>query len=195
MAQRSSIEWTESTWNPVTGCDRISHGCDQCYAERMAFRLQAMGSKRYQNAFDLTVHHDLLEVPLRWKEPRTIFVNSMSDLFHEQVPGVVIRKIFATMNAASWHTFQVLTKRPMELLRHAEALTWTPNIWMGVTVESYRYIHRIEALRMVPAQSGSFRSSRSFRLSRWKPPSRGSTGRLSEASQVLAPTHEEGVGD
>jgi len=151
MAQRSSIEWTESTWNPVTGCDRISHGCDHCYAERMAFRLQAMGSKRYQNAFDLTVHHDLLEVPLRWKEPRTIFVNSMSDLFHERVPGVVIRKIFATMNAASWHTFQVLTKRPMELLRHAEALTWTPNIWMGVTVESYRYIHRIEALRMVPA--------------------------------------------
>ena len=151
MAQKSSIEWTESTWNPVTGCDRISHGCDHCYAERMAIRLEAMGSKRYRNGFELTVHKDLLDVPLRWKEPRVIFVNSMSDLFHEQVPESVIRKIFATMNAASWHTFQILTKRPMELLRQAESLTWTSNIWMGVTVESYRYMHRIEALRMVPA--------------------------------------------
>lgn len=149
---RTRIEWTESTWNPVTGCDRISHGCDHCYAERMALRLQAMGSKRYRNGFQLTVHDDILASPLRWREPRVIFVNSMSDLFHEQVPADVIRTIFATMNEAHWHTFQILTKRPMELLRHAEHLKWTPNIWMGVTVESYRYIHRIEALRMVPAK-------------------------------------------
>jgi protein gp37 len=148
---RTTIEWTESTWNPITGCDRVSNGCDHCYAERLAARLQAMGSKRYANGFKLTLHEDLYDAPLRWKAPRTIFVNSMSDLFHEQVPEDVIRKIFATMNAAFWHTFQVLTKRPMELLRHADALTWTPNIWIGVTVESYRYIHRIEALRMVPA--------------------------------------------
>jgi len=151
MAQQTSIEWTEATWNPVTGCDRISHGCDHCYAERLALRLEAMGSSRYRNGFRLTVHEDLIDRPLKWREPRTIFVNSMSDLFHENVPADIIHRIFATMNQANWHTFQILTKRPMELLRHAESLTWTPNIWMGVTVESYRYTHRIQALRMVPA--------------------------------------------
>jgi len=152
MAQQTSIEWTEATWNPITGCDRISHGCDHCYAERMALRLQAMGSVRYKNGFTLTIHEDLIDRPLRWREPRIIFVNSMSDLFHEDVPADLIRRIFATMNKASWHTFQILTKRPMELLRHAEGLSWTSNIWMGVTVESYRYTHRIRALRMVPAR-------------------------------------------
>ena len=111
-----------------------------------------MGSKRYRNGFKLTVHKDLFELPLRWREPRTIFVNSMSDLFHEHVPEDAIQAIFRTMNAAHWHTFQVLTKRPFELLKHAEALTWTSNIWMGVTVESNRYTHRIDALRMVPAK-------------------------------------------
>jgi protein gp37 len=148
---RTTIEWTESTWNPVTGCDRVSNGCDHCYAERLAARLQAMGSKRYANGFKLTVHKDLFDAPLRWKSPRVIFVNSMSDLFHESVPTDAIKKIFHTMNLASWHTFQILTKRPIELLRCAEELNWTPNIWMGVTVESYRYVHRIDALRMVPA--------------------------------------------
>jgi protein gp37 len=151
MAQRSSIEWTESTWNPVTGCDHVSNGCDHCYAERLAFRLQAMGSKRYRDGFRLTIHEDLFNLPLRWREPRTIFVNSMSDLFHESVPFSAIEAIFKTMNAAHWHTFQVLTKRPFEMLKHCEALSWTPNIWMGVTVESSRYVHRLEALRQVPA--------------------------------------------
>lgn len=151
MAQKTSIEWTEATWNPVTGCDRVSHGCDHCYAERLALRLEAMGSSRYKNGFKLTIHEDLIDRPLRWREPRIIFVNSMSDLFHENVPADVIRRIFATMNQATWHTFQILTKRPMELLRYVESLRWTPNIWMGVTVESYRYTHRIRALRMVPA--------------------------------------------
>jgi protein gp37 len=151
MAQQTSIEWTEATWNPITGCDPVSHGCDHCYAERLALRLQAMGSGRYSNGFRLTIHEDLIDRPLRWREPRIIFVNSMSDLFHEDVPSDIIRRIFATMNQATWHTFQILTKRPVELLRHAENLKWTSNIWMGVTVESHRYTHRIRALRMVPA--------------------------------------------
>jgi protein gp37 len=151
MAKNSKIEWTESTWNPVTGCDRISQGCDNCYAERLAARLQAMGNKRYQNGFRLTVHQDLLDLPLHWRDPRVIFVNSMSDLFHEEIPRQTVKKVFETMNAATWHTFQVLTKRPFEVLKIMEDLKWTPNIWIGTTVESYRYIHRIEALRKVPA--------------------------------------------
>ena len=151
MASKTSIEWTEATWNPVTGCDHVSNGCDHCYAERMAKRLEAMGNRRYLNGFRLTVHEDLFEVPLHWREPRLIFVNSMSDLFHEEVPFEAIQQIFRTMNRAHWHTFQVLTKRPMRLRQLAERLTWTPNIWMGVTVESYRYTHRIEALRSTPA--------------------------------------------
>jgi len=152
MSEKSKIEWTESTWNPVTGCDRVSNGCDNCYAERLAARLQAMGNRRYRNGFRLTIHKDLFETPLRWKEPRFVFVNSMSDLFHEGIPEHVIQKIFQTMNAASWHTFQILTKRPMEALKLAEGLNWTRNIWMGVTVESRRYTHRIGALRLIPAQ-------------------------------------------
>lgn len=151
MASKTSIEWTEATWNPVTGCDHVSNGCDHCYAERMAKRLEAMGNRRYLNGFRLTVHEDLFEVPLHWREPRLIFVNSMSDLFHEEVPFTAIQQIFRTMNRAHWHTFQVLTKRPMRLRQLAERLNWTPNIWMGVTVESYRYTHRIEALRSTPA--------------------------------------------
>lgn len=151
MSQRSKIEWTESTWNPVTGCDRVSSGCDNCYAERLATRLQAMGNPRYRNGFRLTVHEDLFETPLRWREPRMIFVNSMSDLFHEDLPERVIIRIFETMNAATWHTFQVLTKRPMQVMRIADQVRWTRNIWMGVSVESYRYVHRIKALRSIPA--------------------------------------------
>lgn len=152
MAQKSDIEWTESTWNPITGCDHVSSGCEHCYAERLAGRLQAMGSKRYVNGFRLTIHEDLFKLPLRWKEPRVIFVNSMSDLFHEALPTKAIRQIFQTMNEATWHTFQILTKRPMELMRHANDLMWTPNIWMGVTVESHHDTHRILALQMVPAK-------------------------------------------
>ncbi len=149
---RTKIEWTESTWNPITGCDRISNGCDHCYAERMAARLKAMGSNRYRNGFDLTIHEDLFDAPLHWKQPRVIFVNSMSDLFHESIPPAAVMKIFATMNKALWHTFQILTKRPMHTLSLLDSLVWTPNIWMGVSVESYRYTHRIEALRRIPAE-------------------------------------------
>lgn len=152
MAGKTSIEWTEATWNPTTGCDHVSTGCDHCYAERMAKRLEAMGNRRYRNGFRLTLHEDLFETPLHWKEPRVIFVNSMSDLFHELVPIDAIRRIFATMNRASRHTFQILTKRPMRLLQIADELEWTANIWMGVTVESYRYTHRIEALRATRAR-------------------------------------------
>ena len=152
MGAKTSIEWTQSTWNPITGCDHVSNGCDHCYAERMAKRLEAMGNRRYQNGFELTIHEDLFDVPLRWKEPRMIFVNSMSDLFHENVPFEAIKHIFHTMNRAEWHTFQLLTKRPMRLRQFADQLDWTENIWMGVTVESYRYTHRIDALLGTPAK-------------------------------------------
>jgi protein gp37 len=150
--KNSKIEWTDSTWNPITGCDHVSNGCDHCYAERMAERLQAMGSPRYRDGFKLTIHEDLFDAPLRWTKPRTIFVNSVSDLFHEQLDFDVIDRIFDTMNRASWHTFQVLTKRPIELIKHGAKLNWTPNIWMGVTVESARYTHRIQALQSVDAK-------------------------------------------
>lgn len=147
----SAIEWTDSTWNPVTGCDKVSNGCDHCYAERMAKRLQAMGVERYTQGFRLRVHHDLIELPLQWKKPRTIFVNSMSDLFHEEVSDDVIHRVFDTMNRAHWHNFQLLTKRPFRMVKLAGELSWSPNIWMGVTVESQRYVNRIDALKRVPA--------------------------------------------
>lgn len=147
----SAIEWTDSTWNPVTGCDKVSNGCDHCYAERMAKRLQAMGVERYTQGFRLRVHHDLIELPLQWKKPRTIFVNSMSDLFHEEVSDEVIHRVFDTMNRAHWHNFQLLTKRPFRMVKLAGELSWSPNIWMGVTVESQRYVNRIDALKRVPA--------------------------------------------
>ena len=122
MSTLSSIEWTETTWNPVTGCTKISDGCKHCYAERMATRLQAMGVEKYRNGFDLTVHESVLEEPLRWKKPRLVFVNSMSDLFHEAVPAVFIESVFRVMNQASQHTFQVLTKRPARVM---ELDPWT----------------------------------------------------------------------
>lgn len=149
--KESTIEWTDSTWNPVTGCDKVSNGCDHCYAERMAKRLQAMGSGRYTQGFKVRVHEDLLELPLQWRKPRTIFVNSMSDLFHEEVSDQVIQKVFSTMNRANWHRFQLLTKRPFRMVKLASELQWTPNIWMGVTIESQRYVNRIDPLRRVPA--------------------------------------------
>jgi protein gp37 len=151
MAQNSKIEWTQSTWNPVTGCTKISPGCKNCYAERMARRLKAAASPNYANGFTLTLHPHVLETPLHWRAPRTIFVNSMSDLFHKDVPLDFIRRIFDVMTAASHHRFQILTKRSGRLARLADSLTWPPNVWMGVTVENADYLPRIDDLRQTPA--------------------------------------------
>jgi len=151
MGARSSIEWTESTWNPVTGCTKISPGCAHCYAERMALRLQAMGQPNYVNGFKLTVHEHMLELPLRWKKPQMIFVNSMSDLFHEDVPPEFIHKVFDVMRRASWHTFQVLTKRSRRLLELNREIDWPSNVWMGVSVENQDYTFRIGHLRQTDA--------------------------------------------
>ncbi len=152
MAQNSAIEWTEATWNPVTGCTKISPGCKFCYADRMAKRLKAMGQQRYRNGFLLTLQPDVLDVPLRWKRPRVIFVNSMSDLFHEDVPFDFIRDCFNVMQTASQHTFQVLTKRPERVADLADALPWPENVWMGTSVENANYTWRVHELRKVPAQ-------------------------------------------
>ena len=150
---KTKIQWTEMTWNPITGCTKISDGCLNCYAARMAKRLKAMGNPRYLNEFEVTVHKDLLEVPLDIKQPKMIFVNSMSDLFHKDVPDATIVKVFETMNKAHWHTFQVLTKRPERVLAMDQAglLKWSPNIWMGTTVENDKYIDRIDKLRETKA--------------------------------------------
>jgi len=151
MATGSSIEWTEATWNPVTGCDKISPGCKHCYAERMARRLEAMGQANYRNGFKLTLQPHMLELPLRWKKPLTIFVNSMSDLFHKDVPLEFIQRTFAVMRAAHWHRFQVLTKRADRVAQLDPDLVWTPNIWMGTSVESAKYLGRIDDLRKTRA--------------------------------------------
>lgn len=151
MAQNSSIEWTEATWNPVTGCTKVSTGCKHCYAKRMAERLQAMGQVRYRNGFNVTLQPDLIDLPLHWKTPRRIFVNSMSDLFHEKVPASYIQDCFSTMNKAHWHIFQILTKRPERLAALAPDLEWSENIWVGVSVENQKVIKRIDYLREVPA--------------------------------------------
>ena len=151
MAQFSSIEWTETTWNPVTGCSKVSPGCKHCYAERMARRLKAMGNPRYRNGFQVTLHHELVELPLKWSKPRTIFVNSMSDMFHEAVPLDFIQAVFATMNRAPQHNFQVLTKRSGRLREISGELHWTDNIWMGVSVELEQYEFRIDDLRATGA--------------------------------------------
>jgi protein gp37 len=147
MALTSAIEWTESTWNPVTGCTKVSPGCKNCYAERMALRLQAMGSPQYRNGFTLTMHYNSLSLPLQWKKPQKIFVNSMSDLFHDQVTDGFIMSVVDTMKNANWHNYQILTKRSERLLHLAPMINWTDHIWMGVTVESADYIFRIEHLR------------------------------------------------
>ncbi|MCA1629344.1 MAG: phage Gp37/Gp68 family protein [Acidobacteria bacterium] len=147
MGTKSTIEWTESTWNPVTGCTKISPGCDNCYAERLALRLQAMGQPNYVNGFKLTVQERMLELPLKWRLPQTIFVNSMSDLFHRDVPTEYIHRVFGVMKRAHWHRFQVLTKRSLRLTRLSKELDWQPNIWMGVSVESNDYSFRIDHLR------------------------------------------------
>ncbi len=153
MALSSSIEWTDSTWNPLTGCSKVSPGCKNCYAERMTIRLKAMGNSNYANGFRLTTHHDVLDLPLRWKKPQTIFVNSMSDLFHEEVPDLFILRVFQTMQIADWHRFQILTKRPERLLNLNSELQWVPNIWMGVSVENEDYMFRIEYLRDTGAKT------------------------------------------
>jgi len=152
MAINSSIEWTEATWNPLTGCTKISPGCKHCYAERMALRLQAMGQPNYANGFNLTLHEDALELPLRWKKPQKIFVNSMSDLFHKDVPDEFILRTFDVMRRAAWHRFQVLTKRSDRLLELSPRLPWADNIWMGVSVEDQDYTFRIDHLRRTDAQ-------------------------------------------
>ena len=151
MALSSSIEWTESTWNPLTGCTKVSEGCKNCYAERLARRLQAMGNPNYSNGFKLTLHGHVLEYPLRWRKPQTIFVNSMSDLFHEDVPDEFILDTFRIMNQADWHTFQILTKRSERLLKLNKVITWSPNIWMGVSVENQDCAFRIDHLRTTNA--------------------------------------------
>lgn len=151
MAGNSSIEWTEATWNPVTGCTKVSQGCKHCYAERMAKRLHSMGNPRYNNGFNVTLHHDLIELPYRWKRPRKVFVNSMSDLFHEDVPLDFIQKVFNTMRETPHNTYQILTKRSWRLLELNDQLEWTPNIWMGTSVENEDVTSRIDELRQTNA--------------------------------------------
>lgn len=151
---KTKIEWSELTWNPITGCDKISDGCTNCYAFRMAKRLQAMKNPRYLNGFKLTIHHDLFQVPLKIKKPSMIFVNSMSDLFHEDVPDEVIIELFEIMRKANWHTFQILTKRAERLLKMNQSglIEWPDNVWMGVTVENNCNINRIECLQKTGAK-------------------------------------------
>ncbi len=152
MSVKSKIEWTESTWNPITGCTKISEGCKNCYAERLAKRLQAMGQVNYSNGFAVTIHPNTLTIPLQWKKSRMIFVNSMSDLFHESVPDDYIFSVFEVMNTANWHIFQVLTKRSDRLMSLSPKLYWSPNIWVGVSVENQRYAYRIDDLRSTNAK-------------------------------------------
>ena len=149
MSSMSKIEWTEATWNPVSGCSKVSSGCLNCYAERMAYRLQKMGNPNYRNGFDVTLHPHLLEAPLSWKKSRLVFVNSMSDLFHEEVSVEFIQQVFETMRRAHWHTFQVLTKRSERLVDLAPSLAWPSNVWMGVSVEDSDVVERIDHLRKV----------------------------------------------
>jgi len=168
VADHSKIEWTDATWNPVTGCTKVSAGCDHCYAERLALRLKKMGSKRYRNGFAVTLHEDALELPLHWREPRRIFANSMSDLFHGSVPTSFIDRVFDVMERASWHQFQVLTKRPGRMAAYVTGtvptrtgeLVRTPryagrqvpdNVWLGTSVEDHRVVDRVDHLRRIPA--------------------------------------------
>ena len=152
MAVKSAIEWTESTWNPVTGCSKVSLGCKHCYAERMAKRLKAMGQPNYVNGFKLAMHQHSLRLPITWKKPQMIFVNSMSDLFHEGVSVDFVIDVFDVMRKAGWHKFQLLTKRSERLLELNSILKWEPNIWMGVSVEDNNYQHRIDDLRKTDAE-------------------------------------------
>lgn len=152
MGNNSHIEWTHTTWNPLTGCTKVSPGCQHCYAERFAQRLQMMGQLKYRAGFALTLHPEVLNLPLSWKKPRLVFVNSMGDLFHDKVPFSFIENVFQTMEAAKRHTFQVLTKRSERLAELAPHLTWPENLWMGVTVENADYTFRIADLQTVRAK-------------------------------------------
>ena len=152
MAQ-SSIEWTEMTWNPTTGCDKVSAGCKYCYAEVMSRRLQAMGIEKYKDGFELRIHEDALHIPYSWNKPKIVFVNSMSDLFHKDVPLSFIQKVFEVMNNTPQHTYQVLTKRAERLFELHPHLNWTQNIWMGVSVEDSRVTNRIDFLRQTNAKT------------------------------------------
>jgi protein gp37 len=151
MADRSAIEWTDATWNPVTGCTKVSPGCAHCYAETFAERFRGVPGHPYESGFDLRLRPERLTVPLFWRSPRRIFVNSMSDLFHEAIPEDFVADVFAVMEAASWHQFQVLTKRHERLAELAPRLPWPPNVWVGVSIENDRWVHRADALRTVPA--------------------------------------------
>src|SRR5580704_4348526 len=160
MADGSAIEWTEATWNPTTGCDRLSAGCDHCYALTLAKRLKAMGAPKYQNdgdprtsgpGFGVAIHPDALRIPYGWREPRVVFVNSMSDLFHARVPVSFVREVFSVMADTPRHTYQVLTKRSHRLARLADRLDWPPNVWLGVSIEDGAQLQRIDHLRDVPA--------------------------------------------
>ncbi|EAY57117.1 MAG: putative phage protein Gp37/Gp68 [Leptospirillum rubarum] len=153
MASDSAIEWTNSTWNPVTGCTKVSPGCKHCYAERMANRLKEMGVIKYQDGFSPTIHPDTLNIPLKWKKPQVIFVNSMSDLFMDEIPEEFIGSVFDVMKRSHWHTFQVLTKRSERLMDLSPKLPWPENIWMGVSVENADYIFRIDHLRRSGART------------------------------------------
>jgi protein gp37 len=151
MSEKSAIEWTDSTWNPVTGCNKVSPGCKHCYAETFAERWRGIPGHPYEQGFDLRLWPERLELPLAWKKPRKIFVNSMSDLFHEKVPLDFIRRVFGTMERASWHTFQILTKRSERMAELAPDLSWPPNVWIGVSIETAGYLWRADHLRTVPA--------------------------------------------
>jgi len=153
MANDSAIEWTNSTWNPVTGCTKVSPGCKHCYAERMAARLKEMGVVKYKDGFSPTLHPDALTIPLKWKKPQVIFVNSMSDLFMDEIPDDFIGSVFDVMERSHWHTFQVLTKRSERLMRLSPTLLWSENIWMGVSVENADYAFRIDHLRQSGART------------------------------------------
>ena len=153
MATLSKIEWTETTWNPVTGCTKISYGCKHCYAERMSKRLQAMGMEKYRRGFEVVVHDSVLQAPLKWKKPSLVFVNSMSDLFHKAVPTEFVQSVFGVMNEASQHTFQVLTKRPGRVKQIDARLNWAPNIWLGTSIESERWQDRLNRLKSTGART------------------------------------------
>jgi protein gp37 len=153
MGLASTIEWTQSTWNPLTGCTKISPGCLNCYAQRMSLRLKAMGNPNYENGFAIAMHEDALGLPIKWKKPQTIFVNSMSDLFHEAVPDDFIFRVFEVMRQADWHRYQILTKRSERLMNMSPSLPWAPHIWMGVSVEDQSHAFRVEHLRVTGAET------------------------------------------
>jgi len=148
---RTTIEWTTSTWNPVTGCTKTSAGCQHCYAERLANRLMRMGNPSYAAGFQVRLHERLLNLPFMWRTPQTVFVNSMSDLFHPEVPVSFINRVFATMRSADWHQYQILTKRSERVAELSPRLDWAPNIWMGVSIENQDYVFRAEHLRHINA--------------------------------------------